>query len=260
MKPRFTPCFSLKVSLYFFADIHNGAHIHFIESGEHGRCILSFHESAADRLPPGCSSFPACLPGNNAAPGFRPGLLMASKTSCLKILPLDPEGTICAASTFLGYDRGGYRREPLRQKQVRTSAFPVGQGLPLFLFLLNRYVGFFRLSRIRINTAHHISNGQRIAFFGNLPELAPAFSALISNVAFSLSSSAITSSLFTHSPSCFNHRTRVTSLILSPTVGTLISITIDTILFGGKFRVKCPDSKQILDTGEFECLKRVHDA
>jgi hypothetical protein len=52
----------------------------------------------------------------------------------------------------------------------------------------------------------------------------PAFYALISKVAFSLSSSAITSSLSTQSPSFFIHLVSVTSLMLSPTEGTLISI------------------------------------
>ena len=55
---------------------------------------------------------------------------------------------------------------------------------------------------------------------------APACSALISKVAFSLSNSAITSSRSAHSPSAFNHLTSVTSLMLSPTVGTFISIAI----------------------------------
>src|SRR5882724_7921918 len=52
----------------------------------------------------------------------------------------------------------------------------------------------------------------------------PAFSAFTSKVAFSLSSSAITSSRSTYSPSFFNHFTSVTSLMDSPTAGTLISI------------------------------------
>jgi hypothetical protein len=58
----------------------------------------------------------------------------------------------------------------------------------------------------------------------------PACSALISKVAFSLSSSAITSSRSAHSPSLLSHFTSVTSLILSPTVGTFISIAIYFIL------------------------------
>jgi hypothetical protein len=50
-----------------------------------------------------------------------------------------------------------------------------------------------------------------------------AFSAVSSKVALSDSNSAITSSILTTSPSFFNHDDRVTSVIDSPTGGTLIS-------------------------------------
>ncbi len=32
----------------FVSYFHDAAHIHFIKSGEHGRCILCFHQSAAE--------------------------------------------------------------------------------------------------------------------------------------------------------------------------------------------------------------------
>ena len=47
----------------------------------------------------------------------------------------------------------------------------------------------------------------------------PAFSALISTVAFSDSISQIGSSTLTASPFCLNHRPMVTSLMDSPTAG-----------------------------------------
>ena len=74
---------------------------------------------------------------------------------------------------------------------------------------------------------------------------APACSAFISKVAFSLSSSAITSSLSAQAPSDLSHFTSVTSLILSPTVGTLISIAIDQSEFIAQISGKNEDNKKL---------------
>ena len=57
----------------------------------------------------------------------------------------------------------------------------------------------------------------------------PACGAVSSNVALSDSSSAITSSIFTASPSFFSQLAMVTSVIDSPTVGTLTCCAISAV-------------------------------
>jgi hypothetical protein len=91
-----------------------------------------------------------------------------------------------------------------------------------------------------VSMLHTISPILRVSPSAAMILMAPACSAFISKVAFSLSNSAITSSLSAHSPSFLSHFTNVTSLMLSPTVGTLISIAMYYPFYYkfGKFRGK----------------------
>src|ERR1017187_6693233 len=101
MKPRFTPCFSLNLSLYCVLN----AMIWLISTSLKVVSIAvvflastNLRETVLRRLLI-FSFFPSRL--NIGWPGVLPGLLNASSTSCFNILPPVPEGVMDEASIFL---------------------------------------------------------------------------------------------------------------------------------------------------------------
>ncbi len=101
MKPRFTPCFSLNLSLYLL----RRAMIWLISTSLKvvSMAVVFFastsrRETVFRRLL--IFSLLSSRP-NNALPGTRPGLFSASSTSCLTIFPFAPEGVMELLSTFL---------------------------------------------------------------------------------------------------------------------------------------------------------------
>ena len=181
---------------------------------------------------------------NMAAAGFRPGLFKASNTSCLTILPFSPVALILLLSTFLSAmiaAATGVAFMSFFGSAFSTflgSAFSTGNSLFSFAgssrfcsTLFSSTAGFAASVSILQTTSPMASVSPSLATCFTIP----ACSAFTSNVAFSLSSSAITSSLSAKSPSFFSHFTSVTSFMLSPTVGTLISIAIKIVLFFANF-------------------------
>ena len=177
---------------------------------------------------------------NNVVPGNRPGLFNASSTSCFIIFPLLPDAVIFLLSTFVSAIMAAATGVAFRS--VADLVVSTGVFSTIAAFFDSTGAIFFSgaLASVSIDpTRSPIANVS--------PSLAtcftrPACSAFISKVAFSLSNSAITSSLSAQSPSFFSHFTRVTSLMLSPTVGTFISIDIYANLImkqiSGKIRGK----------------------
>src|ERR1700739_2839284 len=101
MKPRFTPCASLNLSLYL---ARNSMMALISTSLKVVSMAVVFFASTKRRLTvlrrllifSGRS-----LRVKGSVPGLLPGLLMASSTSCLTILPLEPVGTTFLRSGFL---------------------------------------------------------------------------------------------------------------------------------------------------------------
>ena len=240
MKPRFTPCISLNLSLNFLRTSMMGPMstslnvvsiaVVFLASTKRRLMVLRrllIFSGRSTRLFTGFS-------------GLRPGLLIAASTSCLYILPLLPVGLISLVGTFLSAIIAAATGVALTSANSATGTLAAGTSF--FGAMASGAASGLGASVSMLPTVSPMASVS--------PSLAtcftaPACSALISKVAFSLSNSAITSSLSAHSPSFFSHLTRVTSLILSPTVGTIMFNAIEGLFFC-EFRLKLPSRKYLL--------------
>ena len=141
-------------------------------------------------------------------PILLPGFDKASSTSCFNIFPLDPLGVIFFISTFLSAKMAAATGVAL-MSDVRCSMFDVEISFSFdcspFLdsaFFPSAFCSVFFSAGFSGRGAKSSIRQATSPIFNVSPSLAtvvkiPACCALISNVAFSLSSSAITSSLST---------------------------------------------------------------
>ena len=161
--------FLLKGILCIFADIHNGAHIHFIRSVSMAVVFLASTSRRLTVFTQVAHLFRPVFPGKQRCTWFSARLINGFQNILFEDFTIRPEGAefvprqlfsaMIAAATgvaFTAETGSDWRR------------FLLGRGYRFFL-PVEQVCWIFRLSRI-VSIPHHISNGQRIAFFGNLPE------------------------------------------------------------------------------------------